>query len=316
MKLRGATLALWIALGHLGCSGARPGTSGDPSRSAEPSASAVEGAPGDAAPEDEGSAQASVAASSAPAPTECPKPSPARLPPGVLPGVAVDVPVPGDRSVRVVHGGANTNRALVYLHGMCGNPEAMNDWSPLASHYGTLVVLRADVPCGDRPGFKWPGDIGIIQQRIDRALDAVAAQRGGHLDREKLTLIGYSQGAHRGERLAEAYPDRYPLLILGGPPGTASPERLARTQAVAILGGELENTEHMQAGDEALRAAGLRSRFFLLPRVGHGGYGPEGVRVLGEVFAWLFDGVEADGGAAAGDAGRSAERPRERPLGD
>lgn len=212
----------------------------------------------------------------------------AALPAGVLPGLTAEVPVPADRSVRVVHGGPRTRRALVYLHGMCGNPEAMDDWSSLASHYGTLVVLRADVPCGDRPGSKWPQDVGAIQARIDRALDAVAEQRGGLLDRERLVLIGYSQGAHRGERLAEAFPERYPYLILGGPPGTANPERLARARAVAILGGERENTEHMRDGANALLGAGLRARFFLLPRVGHGGYGPEAPRVLGEVFSWLF----------------------------
>jgi pimeloyl-ACP methyl ester carboxylesterase len=171
---------------------------------------------------------------------------------------------------------------------MCGNPEAMDDWSPLASHYGTLVVLRADVPCGDRPGSKWPQDVNVIQSRIDRAIEAVAERRGGVLDRDELVLIGYSQGAHRGERLAEAFPERYPYLILGGPPGTASPERLARARAVAILGGERENTEHMRAGVDALSGAGLRARFFLLPRVGHGAYGPEAPQVLGQVFAWLF----------------------------
>lgn len=219
-----------------------------------------------------------------------PSPEPAkRLPPGVLPGVAADLPIAGDRAVRVVHGGPTSTRALVYLHGMCGNPEAMGDWAALASHYGTLIVLRADVPCGDRPGFKWPTDIALIQSRIDRALAAVAAQRGGLLDQRELLLIGYSQGAHRGERLAAAYPDRYPYLILGGPPGVADPERLANTRGVAILGGEREDTSHMQAGLVQLESAGLKARFFTLPGVGHGAYGPRGPQVLGEVFAWLLE---------------------------
>lgn len=189
----------------------------------------------------------------------------------------------------MIHAGPTVRRALIYLHGMCGNPEAMNDWAPMASQYGTMVVLRADVPCGDRPGNKWPTDIASIQQRIDRALAAVSEQRGGLLDDRELVLIGYSQGAHRGERLAEAYPARYPYLVLGGPPGAASPERLAAARGVAILGGDREDTTHMEAGDAALRAAGIRSRFFVLTGVGHGSYGPDASKILNEVFDWLLN---------------------------
>ncbi len=222
------------------------------------------------------------------APTEPPKEKPPELPPGILFGLTTELDVPGDRSVRVVHAGPEQDRALVYLHGMCGNPRAMDDWSPLASHYGTLIVLKADIPCEGRPGFRWPKDVSLIQKRIDAALDVVKQARGGELDTDQLVLVGYSQGAHRGERLAGEYPARYPRLVLGGPPGTAEPERLARAKAVAILGGEEENTDHMRAGDEALRAAGIRSRFFLLPHAHHGQYGPRGPQVMAEVFAWLF----------------------------
>lgn len=236
------------------------------------------------------SAPSSVPAAPAPADESPPAPAPSpRLPPDVLPGIATELPIAGDRAVRVVHGGPTSTRALVYLHGMCGHPEAVGDWAPLASHYGTLIVLRADVPCGDRPGYKWPTDVALIQRRIDRALAAVAEQRGGLLDQRELVLIGYSQGAHRGERLAEAYPDRYPYLVLGGPPGVADPQRLSKTRAVAILGGEREDTSHMHEGFQRLADAGLKARFFLLPGVGHGAYGPRATQVLGEVFAWLFE---------------------------
>ena len=200
----------------------------------------------------------------------------------------MEVAVPGDSAVRVVHGGPDVRWALVYLHGMCGNPEAVADWSSVASRYGTLIVLRADVPCGDRPGNKWPTDVSAIQGRIDRALEVVGEQRGGLLDPSRLVAIGYSQGAHRAERLAEASPERYPLLVLGGPPSSASPQRLALARGVAIFGGERENTQHMRAGARALEEAGLRARFFLLPGVGHGAYGPDAPRVLADVFAWLF----------------------------
>jgi predicted esterase len=284
---RAALLALLVALGccttrgHQESPSARePAVTDDASRAARETA----------APPDAPAHAPSAPPEAAPAPAE----PPPRLPDGVLVGVAMDVAVPGDSAVRVVHGGAEVRRALVYLHGMCGNPEAMADWSRVAIRYGTLIVLRADVPCGDRPGNKWPTDVNAIQRRIDRALEVVAEQRGGLLDRSRLVAIGYSQGAHRAERLAEAFPDRYPHLVLGGPPTAASPERLERVRSVAILGGELENTDHMRAGALALEEAGLRARFFLLPGVGHGAYGPEAPRILGDVFAWLFAGDSAN----------------------
>lgn len=224
--------------------------------------------------------------STAPAPREAPPP---RLPEGVLPGSTVELQVPGDRPLRVVHAGPRERRALVYLPGMCGSTRAMDPWSALASHYGTMIILSADLPCEGRPGTRWPKDVSLIQARIDKALDAVKAARGGLLDTEALALVGYSQGAHRGEGLAARYPERYPYLILGGSPEAPSPANLGRARAVAILGGEREDSSHMQAGEAALRRAGVRSRFFLLPRAPHGDYGPEGRAVLGQVFSWMFD---------------------------
>ncbi len=212
------------------------------------------------------------------------------MPQGILPGLTTEMSVPGDRDIRVVHAGAGERRALVYLPGMCGSTRAMDPWSAIASHYGTMIILSADLPCEGRPGTRWPKDVSLIQPRIDRALALVAEARGGQLDTEKLVLIGYSQGAHRGEALAALYPDRYPYLILGGSPEAPSPRNLGRARGVAILGGEREDTSFMQSGDKALRAAGLRSRFFLLPRAAHGDYGPKGPEVLAEVLEWLLGG--------------------------
>ena len=239
-------------------------------------------------------APSSEGASGGPSPSPSPSPSaalqsaPPRLPAGVLPGLTVQVPIPGDRPVRVVHAGAGNRRALVYLPGMCGSTHAMDSWAALASHYGTMLILSADLPCEGRPGTRWPKDVTLIQPRIDRALEVVAEARGGQLDTERLVLIGYSQGAHRGEALAARYPQRYPYLILAGSPEAPSPQNLGQASAVAVLGGEREDTSHMRSGERALQNAGLRSEFFLLPRAPHGDYGPEGPAVLGEVFSWLF----------------------------
>src|SRR5690606_36748140 len=144
------------------------------------------------------------------------------------------------------------------------------------TEHATVVTVRADVPCPDRPGYKWPQEPAAIQARIDRALHYVKELRAGHLDTSVITLIGYSQGAHRAERLAAAYPTRYRKLVLGGPPTPPEETLLAHAEAVAILGGELEDTSHMELGFSNLQAAGRNARFFVLPRAHHGGYGPEG----------------------------------------
>lgn len=198
-----------------------------------------------------------------------------------------DVSMPGDRPLRVALAAPSEDRAIVYLHGMCGAEEGADVWAKRATAYGTLVTLRADVPCGDRPGYKWPKDAGAIQARIERALTRVSEVRGSPLRTEDVWLIGYSQGAHRAERVAAAYPHLYRTLALGGPPTAASPERLRHARHIAVFGGELEDTSHMVEGYLQLYAAGLDTRFFTLPRAGHGGFGPEGPRVMGEIFAFL-----------------------------
>ena len=59
---------------------------------------------------------------------------------------------------------------------------------------------------------------------------------------------------------------------------------------MATLAGQNDVQQPMREGAEALSKAGVRARFFLLPKARHGQYGPEGERVLGETFAWLTGG--------------------------
>lgn len=200
----------------------------------------------------------------------------------------VDVPLDGDRPLRVAHAPGGVQHVAVYLHGMCGDPAGADPWIDLVTPYATVVTVRANVKCPDRPGYKWPQDPGEIQTRIDAALEHVRELRNGHLNVEEVTLIGYSQGSHRGEKLAAAFPERYRDLVLGGPPTAADPALLKGARAVALLGGELEETTHMIQGELALATAGIRSKFFLLPRAHHGTYGPEGRRVMSEVLLWLW----------------------------
>ncbi len=197
-----------------------------------------------------------------------------------------DIDVPGDRPVYVLPGQPGDARVVVYLHGMCGDVTAADFFREAVRSQGTLLALRGDKACaGGR--FKWRDGAAAIRRRIQRALTAVEARSGATLSLGDAILFGYSQGAERAERLAEQYPQEFPRVVLGGPPMRASPARLARAAAVAILGGELETTENMRAGAEALATAGIRSRFFLLECAYHGWYGNRADAQLAEVFAWL-----------------------------
>ncbi|MCH2110680.1 MAG: hypothetical protein MK135_15265 [Polyangiaceae bacterium] len=225
-------------------------------------------------------APVSLSAEVAPAP---------RLPEDLPIGRSIEVPVVGDRPLRVAHASHDSNEAIIYLHGMCGNSKGAEPWLDLALSHGTLIVVRADQPCKERPGYRWPKDPQLIQERIEHALALTKKARNGLLNTESVTLIGYSQGSHRGERLAELRPNMYPRVILGGPPTLSDPQRLAAVQRLAYLGGEREKRDHMIESHRLTAAAGINSRFFLLPQAPHGSYGPQGHQVMQQVFRFLYD---------------------------
>jgi predicted esterase len=211
------------------------------------------------------------------------------LPEGVQLGVSTLVPVPGDKPVLVIHAPADNQRAIIYLHGMCGNVRAVESFREAAVASGTLISLLGDRPCGGGR-FHWSKKIDGIEARVENALRAVRAARGGLLDTEQPVLFGYSQGAARAESLVARQPQRYRLVVLGGSPHEPKLRHLGDATAVAVFGGELETFGHMQAGAEVLAAAGKTARFFLLPKAKHGEFGPDGNRVMSELFTWLFAG--------------------------
>lgn len=225
------------------------------------------------------------------APVHCAS-APPLLPDGSVPPapphapLGQDVDVPGDRPVYVLPGLADDPRVIVYLPGMCGDTTAADYFREAARAHGTLIALRGDTPC-DNGRFKWRDDASKIQARIRAAFQQVNALRGGELKLEQALLFGYSQGADRAEKLAARYPEQYPRVVLGGPPLKASPLKLARARRVAILGGELETTENMRAGFEALQAAGIASRFFTLECAYHGYFGANAETQLSEVLDWV-----------------------------
>lgn len=216
--------------------------------------------------------------------------APSRLPPSVTPGKETQLRVPQDRPVIVVHAAAGNIQAIVYLHGVCGDIYATRVWAHAAARFGTLIAMQGDEACDGRPGrFRWFRDTERLNGRIRRALDAVKQARGGQLDVERVTLIGYSQGADRAERIASRFPDRYPRVLLGSPPDAPDASSFSSGQAVAVVAGALEGNEQRQHGVSELERAGVPALFRSLPGAYHGQFGTEGDLIMGEVIGWLFD---------------------------
>jgi predicted esterase len=195
-----------------------------------------------------------------------------------------------DRPIRVLPSRTASPRALVYLHGYCGDVNAPGAFVPAAAEHGTLIALLGDQPCKDKPGrFKWSNDIVGLDERIKRALRLVNRALKLELDSKDITLFGYSQGAVRAESLARYYGKHYPRVILGGPPRRPKPEHFTGVRAIAVFGGEKEDTHDMRSGAEDMIAAGERAHFFLLPGVDHGDFGGEiaGNRSIAEVLNFV-----------------------------
>ena len=197
-----------------------------------------------------------------------------------------------DRPIRLLPAapGTRSRRVIVYLHGYCGDVNAVGAFVPTAAAHGTLIALLGDQPCKGKPGrFKWSSDTHALDQRIQRAIRLVNHTHGWDLDAHDVTLFGYSQGAVRAEALVRYYAKRYPRVILGGPPRRLSVEHFKHVQAIAVFGGALEDTHDMLGGADDLVAAGFRARFFLLPGVDHGDFGGElaGNLALSEILEFV-----------------------------
>jgi predicted esterase len=209
-----------------------------------------------------------------------------------------------DRPIRVLPAIEPGRRVLVYLHGYCGDVNAVGAFVPAAAAHGTLIALLGDQPCPDKPGrFKWSGDIHGLDERIKRAVRLVNHALKLELDVRDIILFGYSQGAVRAESLARYYSKHYPRLILGGPPRRPKAQHFAGVHRIAVFGGEKEDTRDMLGGTEDLIAAGQRAHFFLLPGVDHGDFGGEvaGNRALAEILDFV-DPPDDAGHVAAADA--------------
>lgn len=215
-----------------------------------------------------------------------------------------------DRPVRLLKSASPSRRVMVYLHGYCGDVNAVGAFLPAAAAHGALIALLGDQPCKGKPGrFKWSHDTHSQDERIKRAIRLVNRTQHLDLDPNDITLFGYSQGAVRAEALTRYYAKRYPRVILGGPPRRPKAEHFRHVHAIAVFGGELEDTHDMLGGADDLRAAGLNARFFLMPGVDHGDFGGDlaGNRSLSEIIGYVTNPLPDAPSAPATPATRVAQ---------
>jgi predicted esterase len=196
------------------------------------------------------------------------------------------VAVPGDRAVRVVHGAP---RPIIYLHGVCGDIEAVLHFAGALRRHGTLLALYGDDACKDQPGrYRWESSVARLTERIDRAVEAVRAN-GTSLDPGARVIFGYSQGATRALGLHREHPDRYPWLVMGGAPVAPRVDAVGHSRGVLVFSGALEGNLPLEQAVSVLSEAHLRARYFELPGMQHGQYGRDAARLLDAGFAWLLE---------------------------
>ncbi|MDI3286785.1 hypothetical protein [Polyangium sp. 15x6] len=199
-----------------------------------------------------------------------------------LPVEVYTLNIPDDLPGFAVPGPDGANPRMLFLHGMCsagvGDVQAFQF---AASEHGGILAVRGDTPCNGAGILrKHSFDLDKLDARIRAAFEV----GGGAAD--DLVLVGHSQGAFLGERLAEQWPARYSRLILIGAPTEPSAARLRHVRGAVMVSGEFDVTTRMKQAAEELQAAGIPSTYLEMPGAKHGQMG-DAERIFGEAFAWL-----------------------------
>jgi predicted esterase len=209
-------------------------------------------------------------------------------------GRSTTLPIDGDITAEVLLGPATSTVALIYLHGVCGDPFAFRSWARAARRYATFVSLRGDLGCDKRPKRrKWSWDLKRLDRRIVAAVTAASQWRVelgmAALDIEDIVVVGYSQGAHRAEYLASQFPERYRRVGLFATPERPGAGRLAKNLRVLLVAGAWDARKHIFEGYEAVKRR-TAARYFELPKARHGQYGPAAPTVMDRALRWLVTG--------------------------
>ena len=231
--------------------------------------------------------------SSAPAPLDATQP----LVPAASAESTTSEPAPEPITVRVGYEkaawvlpgiGEQAERALIYLHGRCGDPKAFLTWPRAARAHGTIVSLVGDQACADGHRFKWSGDVVGLDQRVARTLAQLDQQLGSSLADKPRVAIGYSQGSLMAEALGTRFPDRYPRVILIGGPRAPKPGSLKKSAAILLMAGDKDAQQHLQLARDEFVAAGRNAKFLALPGARHGEYGQQAEPVMNAALDWVL----------------------------
>lgn len=205
-----------------------------------------------------------------------------------MPAGIVELKAADGGRVLVQYGGATQGRALVYLHGRCDDPrEALAAFAAAVTGQGHVVApVGAEGGC---PGgnSQWGDNLEKIDRQLRAAVAAAEAHVGGSWDESEQVLVGYSQGAARGEALLPLQP-RFRRVIFVGSPDAPDPRRYKSVTAAAFLAGERDRHDLMLTGEQSLKKAGKPAKFFVLPGADHGKFGPEGGPVMAAALAFVL----------------------------
>ncbi|TAK29344.1 MAG: hypothetical protein EPO40_10640 [Myxococcaceae bacterium] len=181
----------------------------------------------------------------------------------------------------------------VYLHGLCGGPEAG------CRYFRRVVGERAWLLCPSAPracggGATWQGPMRDRLGAVERVVAAAARRSPGGVDRARPgVLIGFSQGAYEAWRQVRATPGRWRGAAFIGAYLHLRRAQLeaAGVRRLVLAAGRRDITRAtLAANAESLRAEGFPVRFVDLGAVGHtyaAGRGGSGWR---EALAWLSEG--------------------------
>ncbi len=198
------------------------------------------------------------------------------------PLMATEMAVPGDLPAFVVTGPGGACPRMIFLNGMCGHGLGyIQSFQGAARDHGGVLALQGDISCGgDGALRKYSPNPEEQDARIQKALSVCGGEA------KDLVLIGYSQGAYIGERLAERYPERYSRLVLLGAPTTPSPARLRDIRGAVMISGEFDARYRMKEGASGLNAVKIPATYIEMPGAQHGQL-PDAERVMSQALGWL-----------------------------
>lgn len=190
--------------------------------------------------------------------------------------------------------GVENKAPVVYLHGICGQPDRGCDaFAADATKLGPFVCPVANTTC-EGGAHSWGGSASAKLDTVDKAMALVAAHTNGALDVGRAgILVGFSQGAYASMQLIHARPGRFRALYLVGANITLDPDKLSAlgVTRVVLAAGRYDGTyKNMQKAVAAIGEGvrGFEARFVDLGAVGHT-YVPADDRVeaVHEAWAWL-----------------------------